>query len=320
MKALQEIATELKKAKDILIGSHLNPDGDCIGSTLGLTLALRQHGCRAIPLNADPLPEMYGFLPGSQAICRPQDLEEVPPILVAVDCTDLDRIAEGFVQWQDKFRLIINIDHHASNSFFGHLNLVDSQAAATGELVYYLLQAMDIAISPDVATCLYTALVTDTGSFQYENTGPRTHRLAASLLEAGANLGLIREHLWESKPLSGIQLLGQVLPTLTLAFSGKVAYIYVKETTLAALQANGEHIEGLVNYPRSISGVEVALLFREMKPEVIKVSLRSKKYVDVNLIAQRFGGGGHHRAAGCTLKAPLAEAISQVLTVVGEFL
>lgn len=318
MNSLGEIAAELARAREVAIASHSVPDGDCIGSTIALARGLRQRGAAVTAVIGDPLPEMYSFLAGSERILLPGQVTSLPPLLVVVDCTDLDRVQEGFKAWRNKVERIINIDHHKSNTFFGDLNLVDEGAAATGELIYAILKELGIVVDSTMASALYTALVTDTGSFQYENCQAKTLRMAADLIDLGANIDLIREFLWESKPLLSIRLLAEVLPTLSLAYEGKVAWVVITREVMERLGAKPEHAEGLVNYPRSIAGVEVGLSFRELEPGVIKVGLRSKKLVDVNEIAAMFGGGGHKRAAGCTVYRPLEEAVKQVIKAVGD--
>ncbi|MCG0277264.1 MAG: bifunctional oligoribonuclease/PAP phosphatase NrnA [Thermanaeromonas sp.] len=319
MNTAADIAADLVRAKEVIVASHRLPDGDCIGSTLALTRALGQLGARVAAVIGDPVPEMYRFLPGSEDILLPDQVTFVPSLLVVVDCTDLERVAEGFGSWKQKVERVINIDHHTSNTLFGDFNLVDEEAAATGELIYAVLKEMDgLCIDSGIATALYTALVTDTGSFQFENCRARTLRIAADLLDLGADLALIREYLWENKPLLAIRLLAEVLPTLSLAYEGKVAWLVVKREVMDRLGAKGEHAEGLVNYPRSIAGVEVAAVFRELEPGVVKVALRSKKQVDVNEVAALFGGGGHRRAAGCLIRGSIEEAVEQVIRVVGD--
>ncbi|WP_258360868.1 DHH family phosphoesterase [Moorella sulfitireducens] len=318
MTAIESIAATLAAAREAAVVSHIIPDGDCLGSTLALALALRQRGAKVVAVNADPVPEMFHFLPGQETIIPPARVTEVPGLLVMVDSTDMERAGEGFSRWRQKTGTVINIDHHVSNTRFGDLNLVDGRAAATAELVFAILEKMPVTITPDIATCLYTALATDTGSFQYENCTAATMRLAARLMELGADLPRIREYLWERKPLAGIRLLAAALPTLTLAYDGRIAWMTVSGTALEATGARPEDAEGLVNYPRSIAGVEVGLLFRELPGGQVKVSLRSKKSVDVNAIAARFGGGGHRRAAGCTVKGDLDAVVAMVVAAAGE--
>ncbi|MBE3571642.1 MAG: bifunctional oligoribonuclease/PAP phosphatase NrnA [Moorella humiferrea] len=320
MTEIETIAAVLATANDVAVVSHVIPDGDCLGSTLALALALRQRGAKVTAINADPVPETFRFLPGWETIVSPEKVDEIPSLLVMVDSTDMERGGEVFSGWREKAEMIINIDHHVSNTRFGHLNLVDGGAAATAELIYAVLKKIPVAISPAIATCLYTALATDTGSFQYENCTAATMRLAADLMELGADLPLIREFLWERKPLAAIRLLAEVLPTLTLGYGGRVAWMKVSTAALKASGALPEHAEGLVNYPRCIAGVEVGLLFRELPDGQVKVSLRSKKTVDVNTVAARFGGGGHRRAAGCTVKGDLETVTAMVVAAAGEAL
>ncbi|HHP51410.1 MAG TPA: bifunctional oligoribonuclease/PAP phosphatase NrnA [Moorella mulderi] len=320
MESIKAIARILLEAPYVGILSHDLPDGDCLGSSLALALALRARGARVVVINADPVPEAFRFLPGQDTIVSGKEIESPPPILVVLDSADLQRPGEGMEHLLASARIIINIDHHVSNTRFGHLNLVDVQASATAQLVYRLLKEMGLPISGEIATCLYTGLVTDTGSFQYENTTPEALRLAAELMELGADVATIREYLWERKPLASLKLLSLVLPTLNLAYGGEVAWMVVSQESLEKAGAGPEHVEGLVNYPRSLAGVEVAFLFRELSPRMVKVSLRSKKRVDVNRIASLFGGGGHRRAAGCVVEGSLEEVIPRVVAAAGEAL
>ncbi len=318
MKASKSVAAALLEASEIAIASHIAPDGDCLGSMLALALVLRAKGKKVFTLNADPVPDMFRFLPGQEDIITPKQISKIPPLLVLVDSSHWERIGAGFEQWPQKTKMIINIDHHVSNTFYGHLNLVDSKAAATAELVYVILEKMPAKITPQVATCLYTALVTDTGSFQYENCTATTLRMAAKLVEQGADVSLIREYLWEKQPLNSIRLLAASLATLSLAYSGQVAWMSVTEEMLNNYKLSPEHAEGLVNYPRSIDGVEVSIFFRELPEGLVKVNLRSKKTVDVNKIAQIFDGGGHRRAAGCIIKGKIDEVIAKVVHATGK--
>ncbi|MDK2820563.1 MAG: bifunctional oligoribonuclease and phosphatase NrnA [Clostridia bacterium] len=320
MTDFDKIVEALAAADDITIASHVIPDGDCLGSMLALAISLEELGKKVVVVNADSVPDMLKFLPSQEKITLPEKVTNVSPLLVMVDCTDLERAGETVSQWKPKVKQIINIDHHVSNSYFGHLNLVDSKAAATAEIIYSLLLKIPATITPEVATCLYTGLATDTGSFQYENCTAKTLRLAANLMEQGADIPLIREYLWERKPLSSIKLLTHALPTLTLSHDGKVAWMSVTQEVLDKIGSLLQHTEGLVNYPRSIEGVEVGLLFRELPDNQIKVSFRSKKNVDVDKVAAQFGGGGHKRAAGCTIKGDLETVIKKVVSSVGEVL
>jgi phosphoesterase RecJ-like protein len=311
----ENIATILAPYKKILILTHEMPDGDCIGSALGLAQGLKQKGIYTDVVMKTPIPEKYSFLPGSEEILLPDSLNKQVEAVIFVDCSDMERIGFNLKEFCPKINMIINIDHHVSNTHFGHFNLVDTQAAATGEIIYKLLLKMEAEITPDIATALYTALVTDSGSFQYDNTTSTTLKLAADLLDYGANRKTIKKYIWENSSLTDINVLKAALNSLSFSAENKIAYIYLSLNTINSLQVSDENFEGLINYPRSIAGVEVAIFFKEIEPQVVKVSFRSKEYVDVNQLAAVFGGGGHVRAAGCTLSCSLDDAITQVLNV-----
>ncbi len=318
--AVAEVARALQASRHALIISHIIPDGDCIGSSLALGMGLSRKGISCHCVNGDQVPEMYRFLQGSEQFLLPGQVPEQLDTLVLVDCSDPERTGPVLQQMMHKGRLVINIDHHVSNTMFGHLNLVEPRAAAAGELIYRILQELGVEVDAPIATALYTALVTDTGSFQYQNTTAETLRLAAELVDRGAQLSAIAHHIWESKPLSAMLLLKKVLPTLELAAGGRVAWVVLPKKVMDEVGACSEHCEGLVNYPRSIKGVELALFFREMEPGTVKIGFRSKSYVDVNILASRFGGGGHRRAAGCVLEGQLDEVVDLVVSKAVAFL
>ncbi|MCL4424838.1 MAG: bifunctional oligoribonuclease/PAP phosphatase NrnA, partial [Firmicutes bacterium] len=212
--------------------------------------------------------------------------------------------------------LVVNIDHHGTNAGFGQYNYVDVQAAAVGEQIYELLRSMEVDISPAIATCLYTAIVTDTGSFRYESTRESTFRVAAELVRLGAKPAQVAENAFETRSLSSARLLGRALETLELTPDGKVAWLVISRAALEETGASDEETEGIINYARAIRGVEVGLLFRETGDGKVRVSLRSRHQVDVSRVASHFDGGGHPRAAGCTLSLPLNEAREKVITAV----
>ncbi|MBC7344468.1 MAG: bifunctional oligoribonuclease/PAP phosphatase NrnA [Clostridia bacterium] len=308
---LEVICQRLKSSSRVLVTSHLLPDGDSVGSVIALTEALQRAGLEARAVQAEPVPDMYKFLEVNVKM-EPLSGDDSGAVVV-LDCTDTDRLGEELKKVAEQADLLVNIDHHVSNTGFGHLNLVDVKAAATGEIVYDLVRVLGVEISPPMATALYTAIVTDSGSFQYENTCPRSLRVAAELLELGADHALLRANLWENQPLECLLVLRNVLNSLSLDPDGRVAWISLDRKAYDGLHLKSEHCEGLINFPRSIAGVEVAMFFRETEPGTVKVGLRSKSLVDVNELAARFGGGGHPRAAGCTLKGRLDEVIETVV-------
>lgn len=304
----------------VLIATHENPDGDCLGSALALALALKNNGVSVSVVNKDPIPENYLYLAGSQDILLPASLNANFETVIVVDCTDLDRLGFDLGQICNNIKQIINIDHHVSNTYFGKYNHVEPNVSATGEIIYKILEEVAVPITPEIATALYTALVTDSGSFQYESTSPETLLIASKLLACGADLGLIRKNLWENTSLKSIKVLQLALNSLELTAQGKLAWISLKKEQLEAIGATSQDLEGLVNYPRSIAGVEVGILFKEVEHQTVRVSFRSKEYFDVNVLAKAFGGGGHKRAAGCTIKAPLEEAIKEVTSTAEKML
>ncbi|MDQ7093380.1 bifunctional oligoribonuclease/PAP phosphatase NrnA [Desulfosporosinus sp. PR] len=310
-----EIIAILRKAPSVALFSHVSPDGDCLGSMLAIGLALESLGKTVTFFNPDPVPAGLTFLPGAERVQQvlPQPK---PQTLVFVDCTDLRRVSLTPDYLRDS--IVVNIDHHISNQRFGHFNWVDDQASACAEIVLSLINQLGVTINRDIATNLYTAIVTDSGCFQYSNTTANTHRLTAELIEVGLNLALIHHNIFDQKPLAQVKLLQAALNTLELRAGGRLA---VMSLTLEDFQKSGaqqELSEGLVNHARSIQGVEVAVLLKEVGPQEIKIGLRSNLWLNVNEIAAQFGGGGHKRAAGCTLNVSLAEAKQGVCQAIEE--
>ncbi|MDD2497081.1 MAG: bifunctional oligoribonuclease/PAP phosphatase NrnA [Desulfitobacteriaceae bacterium] len=311
--SLKEIADRIKKSDSILLTAHILPDGDSIGSVLGLGLALKSLSKKVLMVMEDPVPHLYHFLAGSSKIILPDSIKEIPELVIFLDCTDYSRAGS---KWYDNFitdNVVINIDHHISNQHFASLNYVDDSAAATAQIICRLLKEMNAPCSQEIATALYTGIVMDTGSFKYQNTTPDTLREAAWLLEQGIDLSFIREKLYENKSLESLRVLALALSNLQVSSDKKIAWTSLSKQALEELQVKPEHCDGVVNYPISIMGVEVGLLFREMDNGAVKVGLRCRTGRDVNKIAGFFGGGGHKLAAGCQLDGPLEKVINQVL-------
>ncbi len=299
-----------RRGGSALMLGHVHPDGDVLGTLLGLGLALEAHGWSVTCAGPHPIPDVLTFLPGA---ARWQTWSAAPrafDVLVLTDCPNPAR-TEGLL---DAARTasgdVLNIDHHPDNRRYGTLNWIDPAAAATGEMVFDLLQALGHPITPDIALNLFTAVHTDTGSFRYSNTTARTFRIAAELTAAGADPALVSDRLYQRRSPDALATLGRVLRRVCVSEDGRVAWLTVprglcSDAFLAA--------EDLVTYPRSIDGVEVALLLREEAGGLVKASLRGKGRVPVNRIAQRFGGGGHENAAGCTVSGTLEEATAMLL-------
>lgn len=313
MNKLTEIAVRLKSFSNILVTSHIMPDGDSIGSLLGLGLALQQAGYAVTMFSVDGVPDRYSFLEGSEKIAEKLLPKADYDCVVVLDCSDQDRIKP--IWEQVKELLIINIDHHPTNRCFGKLNYVNPAASATGEIVYQLLEEMTIPVDERVAAALYVAISTDTGSFKFENTTPAVHRVAAGLLESGVKLRDITPRVFELRSRTAICILGEALNTLRYSDDGSVAWLTLTENEMISCGARDEDLDGVVNYAKNIEGVEVGLIFREKSEGIVKVGFRAHS-IDVSKLAETFGGGGHARAAGCFLEMNLQEAVEKVLNLV----
>lgn len=314
MNSLEDIARAINSARRILICGHIMPDGDSLGSVLALGAALEQLGKQVIMAGPDPVPQIYEFLPHQQKFRVGKPPESSYDTLITLDCSAPKRLGREYCDLPGQDHLtVINIDHHAVSSSFGRYRYIEPRAAAVGEIIFDLLELMQIDLTLETAICLYTAIVTDTGSFQYESTTPSTHRRVARLLELGVPVARINMRLYEEKPRAAKFLLGAALNTLSFSTCSKVAWMTVTRDMLQKVEAGDEHIEGLVNYARGIKGVEVGLLFHELADGRIRISFRSKEFVDVRRLAALFGGGGHARAAGCEVGGDLKKIRHEVV-------
>ncbi|HEY8426546.1 MAG TPA: bifunctional oligoribonuclease/PAP phosphatase NrnA [Limnochordales bacterium] len=310
---LGPLAEALRGADRIAVLGHVNADLDSIGSVLALHLALEAMGKTSWPVTPDPGAPYWAFLPGYDRLVvgAPEWLQ---PDAVAVLDTEIspERLGQAW-PLVERAGLRLNLDHHDTNRGGADAALVEPAAAATGELVFYLVSALGVPLTPQIAACLYAAILTDTGSFRYANTTARTLALASALVAAGVEPHEMATRIYDTRSWAYMKLLGRLLSRLERTEDGKVAWMWVRhEDTLDAGLLPSE-VEGLVQYPRMIEGVEVALLFKEVEPGVIRVSLRSQRFVDVAAIARAFGGGGHLRAAGCTLTGSLEKAMERVV-------
>jgi len=310
--ALIDAAQAIQESNSIVLACHVNPDGDALGSLLGLALSLRPLGKEVTCLSEDGVPDILRFLPGAELIRRETDSLEFDLALV-VDSGELSRVGETIQPLVRRARRIVNIDHHVVAGIFGDIRVLDSCAASTAEIVYELLQTLKTPITSQIATCLFTGIITDTGSFRFQNVTPSTLRVAANLLEAGAPPAEISENVFENKTFSGTRLLGHALSSMQQSANGRVVWTQITAQDFQSLGATDAETEGVVNYVRGVRGAEVGILFREMGENVIRVSLRSREGVNVAEIAQKFGGGGHRMAAGCTLIQPLPVAEKSVV-------
>lgn len=294
------IVQTIRDSDTICIVGHIRPDGDCIGSQLGLALALKNAGKKVTAWNEDPMPRKLAFLDPDHLLDTPKPGRRFDCV-IATDCASFERLGKTGERIKDR-QVLINIDHHASNTRYGDLNWIADEEPSTGELIYRLLQSGRWPITPEIADCLFTAVSTDTGSFQYPSTRPGTYHVAAHLVERGANLEKISNEVYQSFPLSRVRLLRHVYNRFKLTHDDQIAYFWLRKLDYARTGASPDDAEGLIDHIRAIEPVVVACVFEEMTEELTRVSLRSKsEKVNVSDIASQFGGGGHPAAAGARI-------------------
>jgi len=273
---------------------------------------------RSLPVCADPVPAIYRFLPGAERVGR--ELPPQPPMLaVAVDADGVGRVGR-FAAELERVCTIIDIDHHATEKAFGDLQWVDPEAAATGEMIYRLLDEMKVPLSPEIATCLYTAILTDTGRFCYSNTTPRALRISARLVRAGASPPAIYRELYESRSFSASKLLGLALGRLRQVEDGQVTFSALTQEDFRSSGSSADETEGIIDYLRAVREARAAALFVELPDGAVRVSMRSRGAMDVGEVALHLGGGGHVNAAGCTMSGPMQTAQERVLRALVEAL
>lgn len=293
----------IARSEEIVLVTHIKPDGDALGSLLGLADALRSTGKRVLCYLEEEVPELYRFLPGAAQV--ETSLSAVRDFLrtvddevavIALDCGDLNRLGRSGPVLR-KIHPFAVIDHHKGNPGFGDVNWIEPHRSSTGEMIVDLVDGLGVRLSPRAATCLYTALVTDTGSFRYASTSSHTYRVAAHLVECGAEPGKINEQLYDNYPLKRLLLMQQVLGTLRMFADDRIGVICVSRSMLEQTGASLADTENFINLPRAVNTVQVAVFFKEGE-NMISVSLRSRGGCDVSIVAARFGGGGHALASG----------------------
>lgn len=310
---LEEIAALLLAQDKLVLCPHVSPDGDALGSTLALKMALEKAGKKVTVMVDDDVPKAFVFLPQIDCFVKPADGEVLEAdLLVVLDASSLDRI--GKVAQTVKAKAVANIDHHISNTQFADYLYLNTEAAATAEILCNLVEKLGITPDKDLATCLYTGIYTDCGSFRYANTTPGTMRAAAKLLEYGARPNEISDALG-TNTRANIEMLGKVLQTLAFYKDGKISTLEINSD----LYDKDVNTDNFISFARYIEGVDVAVLFKAVEPAVTRVSMRSQD-TDVAAIALSFGGGGHVRAAGCTVELPLEQAKAKVLEAIGKAL
>jgi bifunctional oligoribonuclease and PAP phosphatase NrnA len=307
---LSQVVELIESKRRFMITSHVRPDGDSTGSSLALYWTLRALGKEADVIMRDPIPVHYRELPGAHEILVRPEITEAYDAAFVIECSDIDRPALPGLEKQ----FVVNIDHHTTTASFGNINWIDATAAAVGEMIYNLCKALGVTVNQQIAECVYTALLTDTGSFHYSNTTERTFKIASELVRRGARPAHIARALYDSQPYSKIKLLGRVLSTLQCDESGRLAWVSMTRDMMIEAEATEDDLDGIVSHPMSIEGVEAVAFFKEMQPGHFRVSLRSKGTVDVSKVAERFGGGGHKCASGCAFVGKLEAAEDRILS------
>jgi len=304
---LNEVLKEIESRERFLLTSHARADGDAVGSTLACSEILRQMGKLPEVILRDGVPRVYQQLPFAGRVVQAERVNGSYDAAILLECDSVQRTRlEGL-----ESHFLINIDHHKSGRNFAHVNWIDPKAVATAEMVYRLARQAGVKISPEIATCLYTAVLTDTGAFMFEGTNEHTFELARELVLAGADPARFARHIYFGHSTAKMRLLGSALSVLQR--EGPLAWIWVTQEQMERASAKEEDCEGLVNYALAIGDVEVAVFFRELPDGRFRVSLRSKGKVDVARVAEDFAGGGHACASGCSVEGPLHAAVESVL-------
>ncbi|MFE5319555.1 bifunctional oligoribonuclease/PAP phosphatase NrnA [Paenibacillus sp. NPDC056579] len=318
---LEQAAQFIRSNDHFLVVSHVQPDGDAAGSTYAVAWMLQSLGKTFTLINEGPIPDKFIYMAADRHSvvhyeADPGSVTQRYTRVISVDCADYSRIGSVHKLFAEDVQLL-NIDHHATNDRFGSSNLVLEQAAATVEVLYDLCVHMEIPFTHELNVCIYSGLLTDTGGFRYANTTPKVMQIAADMLNRGVKGHELAERLLEKLSYPQISLIKTSLSTLSFAHSNRVAWLSVTLNDVKASGASNEDLDGLVNYPRNIEGVEVGVLFKERGEGIVKVSLRSNGRADVAKVAKSFGGGGHVRAAGCAVQGTPEEAIERVVKEVG---
>jgi phosphoesterase RecJ-like protein len=310
----------IKQSEFYLLTSHVDPDGDSIGSLIGLDNFLRSLGKQTVIFNEGRLPGKYKFLdPDKKIKFMPEPLPFDPQVVIVLECPQLERI--GFVgNLIDETMIPVNIDHHSKNAMFGKINIINESACAVADILYDIIKAGGYEITPDIAVPFYAAIASDTGRFKFPNTDARCFATASELVKAGANPKLISDKIFSSFSAGTIRLLGDMLKRLELYDNGTICVLRLSLADLKRYDVDVEDTEGIIDYSLVIEGVRVGILFKEYDSRIIKVGLRSQNGIDIARFAREKGGGGHPNAAGFTIGEPLNDAVKRVVEEVSEYL
>ncbi len=319
--ALLDAKAFIEEHDNFLVVSHVQPDGDAVSSTVVVGWLLSCLGKQFTLVNEGPIPKRMNYLTLSDRIINllEDGGERQYEHVICVDCADFKRV--GLVKnWMSENAALLNIDHHPTNDRYGLVNVVKDDAAATAEVLYDWINLFDVEWTCEAAEAIYTGLLTDTGGFRYSSTSPKVMEISSRLLELGVNGPELAETLLEEVTLPQVKVLALALSTLELEAAGRIAHVYVTPEHMIQTGAENEDLEGIVNYPRNIQGVEVGIFFKVIDDNAVKASLRSAGRIDVAAVAQHFGGGGHIKAAGCRLEGSLEQVKQQVVSYIKELL
>jgi phosphoesterase RecJ-like protein len=298
---IDQIAGAIRSRRRFVLSSHARPDGDSIGSQLAMLYALREMGKEAVAINADPAAAPLMAFPGVPEIRLAKSVEGEFDAAIIMECGDLGRTG---VAGLDRF-FVINIDHHPGNTGYGQITWFDPSAAACAEMVYDIVRALGVPLTREIATHIYLAILTDTGSFHYSSISPRTFDICRECLEAGVDPVQVARNVYDSNNMGRLKLFGAVLGAMQIDQTGRIAIVYVDHEMARAAGGTYEDTEGLVNLPLTVKEIEAVVFFKQEKGDEYRVSLRSKGEVDIGVIAKAYGGGGHKNAAGCTVSGPI---------------
>jgi phosphoesterase RecJ-like protein len=300
---LARIVEAVRARQRFVLSSHSRPDGDSIGSQLAMLYALQQMGKEAIAVNADPASPPLMAFPGVRDIRIAPSVDGNFEAAIIMECGDLKRTG---VSGLERY-FVINIDHHPGNTGYGQINWFDASAAACAEMVYDVVRALGVPLTREIATHVYLAILTDTGSFHYSGISPRTFEICRECLEAGVDPVMVARNVYDSNNMGRLKLFGAVLGAMQIDQSGRIAIVYVDHEMARAAGGTYEDTEGLVNLPLTVKEIEAVVFFKQDKADQYRVSLRSKGEVDINAIAKEYGGGGHKNASGCTITGPIEQ-------------
>ena len=310
--------TDVLTVKDFLLGRdsfavlcHKSPDGDTLGSAFALCLGLRSLGKKARVLCADPIPAKYSYITD----CCDEDFEE--KTVIAVDVADSKLLGTLAEKYGDKVDLCI--DHHPSNKDYARITLLDGEAAAAAQIIYRVLNILNVEIDKNIANCIFTGLSTDTGCFRYPSTQPETHRIAAEMMEKGAEAGMINRIMFETKSKGRLAIERDVFKNMQFFLDDRCAVVYVTRELIEKAGVSDDELDGIAALTRQIEGVEAGVFLKEVD-NGFKASVRTGEAVDASAVCKRFGGGGHFRAAGCTIESSLEDAIREIVFVISEYL